>query len=186
MNTILSVLTHYSESTGKVVCAKRLSASGIGLLNSSIISSLGRIKQSFVLTDPNLLDMPIVYVSDAFLKLTGYSRHEVLGQNCRFLSGVDTDSSTLFQIKANIQAEQACTVRILNYRKDGSSFWNLLHISPVRNASGKIAYFVGVQTEDGRNHDRHGLSPEKRQLSVVGMVKVAIRTLSIGASTSRS
>ncbi|CAM8883626.1 unnamed protein product [Rhodiola kirilowii] len=186
MNTVLSVLTHYSESTGKVVCAKRLSASGIGLLNSSIISSLGRIKQSFVLTDPNLLDMPIVYVSDAFLKLTGYSRHEVLGQNCRFLSGVDTDSSTLFQIKANIQAEQACTVRILNYRKDGSSFWNLLHISPVRNASGKIAYFVGVQTEDGRNHDRHGLSPEKRQLSVVGMVKVAIRTLSIGASTSRS
>nr|AML76811.1 putative LOV domain-containing protein [Kalanchoe crenata] len=186
MNNILSVLTHYSESTGKLVCAKRSSSSGMGLLNSSIILSLGRIKQSFVLTDPNLPDMPIVYASDAFLTLTGYSRQEVLGQNCRFLSGVDTDSSTLFQIKVSIQAEQACTVRILNYRKDGSSFWNLLHISPVRNATGKIAYFVGVQTEGGRNHDRHGLSPEKRQLSVVGSVKIAIRTMSMGASTSRS
>nr|AML77328.1 putative LOV domain-containing protein [Loropetalum chinense] len=184
---ILSVLTHYSESTGRLVCVKRCSLSGMGRLGSSLIISLGRIKQSFVLMDPHLPEMPIVYASDAFLKLTGYARHEVLGCNCRFLSGVDTDSSTLFKIKESIQAEQACTVRILNYRKDKSSFWNFLHISPVRNASGKIAYFVEVQIEEGcKNQERQVLSPEMRQRSVVGAVRVAVRGSSMGAGTSKS
>lgn len=193
VNNILSMLIHYSELTGRLVSGKRCCLSGLGLLSSSsITSSLGRIKQSFVLTDPHSPDMPIVYASDSFLKLTGYDRREVLGRNCRFLSGVDTDPSTVFQIKESIQNEQACTVCILNYRKDNTSFWNLLHISPVRNASGKIAYFIGVQIEAScaKNQDGHGygqgVSPEMRQLSVVGAVKVAVRTLSMGAGSSRS
>ncbi|PSS13544.1 Protein TWIN LOV like [Actinidia chinensis var. chinensis] len=162
-------------------------SAGRGLLSSSLTLSLGRIKQSFVLTDPHLPDMPIVYASDAFLKLTGYARHEVLGHNCRFLSGVDTDFSSIFQIKESIRTEQACTVRILNYRKDRSSFWNLLHISPVRNASGKIAYYVGVQIDEScKSQDKHGLSPEMMQRGAVGAVKVAVRSLSIGAGTSES
>nr|AML76715.1 putative LOV domain-containing protein [Moringa oleifera] len=186
IDNVLSVLSHYSELTGKVVCGKRWCLPGAGFLSSSLNISLGRIKQSFVLSDPHLPDMPIVYASDAFLKLTGYDRHEVLGRNCRFLSGMDTDSSTQGQIKESIQCERACTVRILNYRKDKSTFWNLLHISPVRNASGKIAYFVGVQIEEGcKNQDRHGLSPEMRQLSVVGAVKVAVRSLTMGAGPSK-
>nr|AML78181.1 putative LOV domain-containing protein [Sideroxylon reclinatum] len=186
-NNILSVLSHYSELTGRLVCGKRCCFSGMDLLGSSLNISLGRIKQSFVLTDPHLPDMPIVYASDAFLKLTGYPRYEVLGRNCRFLSGVDTDFSTIFQIKESIRTEQACTVRILNYRKDQSSFWNLLHISPVRNASGKIAYYVGVQMDEGcKNQNKNGLSPQMTQRSVVGAVKVAVRSLSMGAGTSNS
>ncbi|XP_012091947.1 protein TWIN LOV 1 isoform X2 [Jatropha curcas] len=144
IDSILSVLTHYSESTGKLVCGKRCSIPGADLISSSLCISLGRIKQSFVLTDPHLPDMPIVYASDAFLKLTGYARHEVLGHNCRFLNGVETDCLTLKQIKESIQAEKACTVRILNYRKNKSTFWNLLHISPVRNATGKMPTGVGI------------------------------------------
>nr|AML79210.1 putative LOV domain-containing protein [Synsepalum dulcificum] len=187
INNILSVLSQYSEFTGRLVCGKRCCFSGMDLLGSSLNISLGRIKQSFVLTDPHLPDMPIVYASDAFLKLTGYSRQEVLGRNCRFLSGVDTDFSTIFQIKESIRTEQACTVRILNYRKDQSSFWNLLHISPVRNASGKIAYYVGVQIDEGcQNQNKHGLTPEMMQRGVVGAVKVAVRSLSMGAGTSNS
>ncbi|KAI7994462.1 Protein TWIN LOV 1 [Camellia lanceoleosa] len=187
INNILSVLSHYSELTGTLVCGKRCGLSGMGLLGSSLNISLGRIKQSFVLTTLHLPDMPIVYVSDAFLKLTGYARHEVLGRNCRFLRGVDTDFKTIFQIKESIQTELACTVRILNYRKDKSSFWNLLHISPVRSASGKIAYYVGVQTDENcKNQDKHGLSPLTRQRSVVGAVKVAVRSLLIGPGTSMS
>ncbi|CAN6550589.1 unnamed protein product [Malus baccata var. baccata] len=187
INNILSVLTHYSESMGRLVCGKRCSSSGVGLLSSALNISLGRIKQSFVLTDPNLPDMPIVYASDAFFKLTGYARHEVLGRNCRFLSGAETDSSMIYQIKESVQNETACTVRILNYRKDKSSFWNLLHVSPIRNASGKIAYFVGVQMEEGcKNQVRHGLSPEMRQLSAVGAVRIAVRSLSMGAGPSKS
>nr|AML77170.1 putative LOV domain-containing protein [Strychnos spinosa] len=142
MSNVLSVLTHYSQMTGKVVCGKRCCLSGMDLLDASLNISLGRIKQSFVLADPNLFDMPIVYASDAFLRLTGYARHEVLGLNCRFLSGLDTDPSTQFLIKECIQAERPCTVRILNYRKDKTSFWNFLHISPVRNATGKVIFLA--------------------------------------------
>nr|AML78771.1 putative LOV domain-containing protein [Platyspermation crassifolium] len=187
MNNILSVLTHYSESTGRLVCRKRCCLSGMGQLAASLNISLGRIKQSFVLTDPHSSHMPIVYVSDTFLELTGYARHEVLGRNCRFLSGQETDLSTQLQIRECMQTGQACTVCILNYRKDGSPFWNFLHISPVRNASGKIAYYVEVQTDATcMNLDKHKLSPETRQLSVVGAVKVAVRASSMVASTSNS
>ncbi|XP_065863058.1 protein TWIN LOV 1 isoform X1 [Euphorbia lathyris] len=188
INNILSVLIHYSESTGKLVCGKRCSLPGAGLISLSLNISLGRIKQSFVLTDPHLPDLPIVYASDAFLKLTGYARHEVLGRNCRFLSGADTDSAVLEQIRKSIQAEQACTVHILNYRKNKTTFWNFLHITPVRNATGKIAYIVGVQIEEGcKGEDsRHGLSPEMRQRSCVGAVRVAVRSSSIGAGCSKS
>ncbi|KAJ4960683.1 hypothetical protein NE237_020593 [Protea cynaroides] len=186
INNILSVLTHYSELTGKLVCGKRCNLSGTNLLGSSLIISLGRIKHSFVLTDPHSPDMPIVYASDAFLKLTGYARHEVLGKNCQFLNGPDTDAKVICQIRETIQNEQAFTVRILNYRKDGSSFWNHLHISPVRNASGKIAFYVGVHMEEGcKNVWDRGLSPEMGQLGVVGAVKVAVRSLSMGAGPSK-
>ncbi|KAK8627787.1 hypothetical protein V6N13_135388 [Hibiscus sabdariffa] len=186
-NDILSVLTHYSESTGRLVCGKRCSVPGVGYIGSSLNISLGRIKQSFVLIDPHLPGLPIVYASDAFLKLTGYDRHEILGLNFAVLNGADTDTSSLQQIKESIQTEQACTVRILSYRKDQSSFWNCLHLSPVRNATGKIAYFVGVQIdEECKNTDRHGLSPEMRQLSTVGAVKVAVRSSSMAAGSSKS
>nr|AML77427.1 putative LOV domain-containing protein [Argemone mexicana] len=186
INNILSLLTHYSELTGRLVCGKR-SNSVMSSITSSLNISLGRIKQSFVLTDSQLHDMPIVYASDAFLNLTGYSRHEVLGNNCRFLSGPDTDPKALCQIKDSIRSDQACSVRILNYRKNGSSFWNFLHISPVRNASGKIAFYVGVQIEeDVKNGGTKGLSPEMKQLGTVGAVKVAVRSLAMGPGSSRS
>ncbi|KAG2264437.1 hypothetical protein Bca52824_071516 [Brassica carinata] len=177
VGSVLSVLTRYSEFAGRLVCGKRNCLRGADCLSSSLVISLGRIKQSFVLTNPCLPDMPIVYASDAFLTLTGYKRHEVLGQNCRFLSGVDTDSSVLYEMKECILKGQPCTVQILNYRKDKSTFWNLLHISPVRNASGKTAYFVGVQMEAScKDIESKELRPEPRQLSVVGAVRVAVRS----------
>nr|AML78249.1 putative LOV domain-containing protein [Chlorogalum pomeridianum] len=176
---ILSILKYYRKHRDRLLCGKSCSLASVVPLNSSLNISLGRIKQSFVLTDPYLPDMPIVYASDAFLSLTGYSRHEVLGQNCRFLNGPDTDVEALQEIHDSIRAEQACTVRVLNYRKDESSFWNLLHISPVRNAAGKIAFHVRVQINEN-SKDVHGLSPEMRQLSAVAAVKVAVRSLSAG------
>ncbi|XP_012568267.1 protein TWIN LOV 1 isoform X2 [Cicer arietinum] len=171
MDNIFSVLTHYSELTGRLVSRKRCG-----------------IPDFPCRTNPHLPDMPIVYASDAFTKLTGYARNEVLGSNCRFLGGRNTDHSALHLIRESIKNEQPCTVRILNYRKDKSSFWNLLHISPVRNASGKVAYFVGVQIEDDYKNDeyRQCWRPDTRQLSVVGVVKVAVRSLSMSAGSSKT
>ncbi|CAN4094713.1 unnamed protein product [Withania somnifera] len=185
VNNIISVLANYSELRGRLVTDKRCCQSVTSLLSAPLNISFGRIKQSFVLTDAHLPDMPIVYASDAFLKLTGYLRHEVLGHNCRFLSGEDTDRDTQLQIKECFQNEQPCTVHILNYRKDGTPFWNFLHISPVRSASGKVAYFVGIQIEvTSEARGKQGLNLEMRHRSVVAAVKVAVRGWSMGASTS--
>ncbi|KAI4384245.1 hypothetical protein MLD38_002425 [Melastoma candidum] len=177
IHNIMSILTNYSQLANRLACGRRCCSDGLVLLGSSVVISLGRIKQSFVLSDVNLLDMPIVYASDAFLKLTGYNRNEVLGRNYRFLNGDETDSSTVLQIKECIHRNQPCTARILNYRKDGSSFWNVLHISPVRNASGKISHFVGIQIEEGcPTQKQDSLTPEMRQRGTVGAVRVALRT----------
>nr|AML78334.1 putative LOV domain-containing protein [Nymphaea sp. BC-2016] len=179
IDSIVSTLAHYSKLMGKSVCGRRCSSVHLRptRITSSLNISLGRIKQSFVLTDPYMPDIPIVYASDGFLNLTGYSRHEVLGRNCRFLHGADTDPDTVAQVRENIQSWKTFHVRILNYRKDGSSFWNCLHVSPARNASGKIAFYVEAQLDESSLNQADGLTPEMRQLGAIGAVKVAVRSL---------
>ncbi|GJN32188.1 hypothetical protein PR202_gb20672 [Eleusine coracana subsp. coracana] len=200
-NSIFSTLNRYSKLTGLVVCGKRCDSFGIPALSSSLNLSLGRIKQSFVLTDPNLPDNPIIYVSDAFLSLTGYyvcskltllleinsgySREEILGSNCRFLNGPGTSMEVLEEINRHVCSEKACTVDLLNYRKDGSSFRDLLHVSPIRDASGKVAFHIWVHLDVGTKHDFNGLTPEVWQLGAVGAVRVAVRGLSASGSLLR-
>uniref|UniRef100_A0ACD5VWP8 Uncharacterized protein n=1 Tax=Avena sativa TaxID=4498 RepID=A0ACD5VWP8_AVESA len=184
-NSIFSALNRYSKLTGLVVYGKRCSSVGIPALSSSLNLSLGRIKQSFVLTDRHLPDMPIVYASDAFLSLTGYSREEILGCNCRFLSGPGTSVEVLEEINRNICSEQACTVHLLNYRKDGSAFRDLLQVSPIRNSSGKVAFHVWVHLDESAKCDFNGLTPEIWQLGAVGAVRVAVRSLSASGSLLR-
>ncbi|KAF7021426.1 hypothetical protein CFC21_034381 [Triticum aestivum] len=184
-NSIFSTLNRYSKLTGLVVCERRCDSVGIPALSSSLNLSLGRIKQSFVLTDRHLPDMPIVYASDAFLSLTGYSREEILGCNCRFLNGPGTSAEVLEEINRHICREEACTVHLLNYRKDGSTFRDLLHVSPIRNSSGKVAFHVWVHLDESAKHDFSGLTPEVWQLGAVGAVRVAVRSLSASVCLSK-
>ncbi|XP_021313403.1 protein TWIN LOV 1 isoform X2 [Sorghum bicolor] len=175
-NNIVSVLNRYSKLTGLVVSSQRCSSVGIPALSSSLNLSLGRIKQSFVLTDSRLPDMPIIYASDAFTSLTGYSREEILGCNCKVLNGPGTSLEVL---------EEACTVDLLSYRKDGSSFCDLLHVSPIRDASGKVAFHIWVHLDMGAKHEFNGLVPEVWLLGAVGAVRVAVRGLSASGSLLR-
>ncbi|PSC68938.1 LOV domain-containing [Micractinium conductrix] len=119
---------------------------------SSLVNALGRVQDCFVLADPNLPDCPIVFASEGFLKLSGYPCHEVVGRNCRFLQGPGTCPQTVAQLRAAPAAEppRAVTVTLLNYRKADAGghqqpFWNSLHISPLRDAGGRVQYFAGVQ-----------------------------------------
>ncbi len=80
--------------------------------------------QHFVITDPLLKDNPIVYASQGFLQLSGYSLEEVLGRNCRFMQGVDTDRKKVAELHKAITEGVDCSVCLLNYKKDGSTFWN--------------------------------------------------------------
>ncbi len=101
----------------------------------------------FILTDPRLEDDPIVYANQSFLDLTGYPREEVLGRNCRFLQGPTTERDRVEAIRHALAAEQPVTVELRNHRRDGSPFVNEVHISPVRDASGEVVRFVGVQVD---------------------------------------
>ncbi|MBE2319303.1 SpoIIE family protein phosphatase [Solirubrobacter sp. CPCC 204708] len=101
----------------------------------------------FLLTDPHRPDHPIVYVNQSFLDMTGYAEDEVLGRNCRFLQGADTDPEAIDELRRAIAEERSTTVHLRNYRKDGTPFWNEVHIAPVRDADGTVARFVGVQVD---------------------------------------
>ncbi|HBL14006.1 MAG TPA: PAS domain-containing protein [Cyanobacteria bacterium UBA11162] len=100
-----------------------------------------------IITDARQPHHPIIYCNPAFEKITGYSRKEVIGRNCRFLQGLDTDPKTIEQIRQSLEAEKEVSVVIKNYRKDGTSFWNKLTISPIRDTTGCLTHFVGVQTD---------------------------------------
>ncbi|MDY6782092.1 MAG: PAS domain S-box protein [Cyanobacteriota bacterium] len=92
-------------------------------------------------------DAPIIYCNPAFERITGYSREEVLGRNCRFLQGTDTDGAAVEQIRAALRSRQECHVTLINYRKDGTPFWNELVLSPVCDEWGELAYYIGIQND---------------------------------------
>lgn len=100
-----------------------------------------------MIVDTNLPDMPLIYVNKAFELKTGYSAAEVLGRNCKFLQGNDTDQPELDKIRIALVLKSAARVTLRNYRKDGSLFLNELHISPVVDPNGEVRYFVGMQND---------------------------------------
>jgi PAS domain S-box-containing protein len=102
---------------------------------------------SFTLSDARLPDHPLVFVNPAFERTTGYAREEVEGRNCRFLQGPDTDPEAVARIRASLEAHEQLTITLLNYRKDGTPFWNELSLSPVHDAQGTLTHVVGIQSD---------------------------------------
>lgn len=98
-------------------------------------------RMPMLITDPRQEDNPIVFVNDAFFRLTGYSRSETLGRNCRFLQGPGTNSVDVGRIRNSIDRRVPIELELLNYRKDGSTFWNRLLISPVFDEDGQLTFF---------------------------------------------
>ena len=102
---------------------------------------------AMVLSDPTLPDCPMIAVNPAFCAVTGYTAEESVGRNCRFLQGARTDPDVAPRIRACLEAAQGCIEWIVNYRKDGKAFWNLLFISPVHDETGALRYFFGNQLD---------------------------------------
>ena len=97
------------------------------------------------IADATAEDYPLIYVSDGFEAITGYSRAEVLGRNCRFLQGENTREQPVAKMRAAIENRESVTVTLRNYRNDGTMFWNRVTISPVRDTNGNVAQFLGYQ-----------------------------------------
>nr|AML78011.1 putative LOV domain-containing protein [Solanum sisymbriifolium] len=132
-----------------------------------LATTLERIEKNFVITDPRLPDNPIIFASDSFLELTEFTREEILGRNCRFLQGPETDQATVQKIRDAIKEQREITVQLINYTKSGKKFWNLFHLQPMRDQKGELQYFIGVQL-DGSDHVeplRNRLSEQTEQKS---------------------
>ncbi|KAK5727903.1 hypothetical protein LTR17_012326 [Elasticomyces elasticus] len=99
----------------------------------------------FVLTDPSKADNPIVYASDGFVKVTGYARNEIIPRNCRFLQSRHTDRAAVRRLKNAIDKREESVELLLNIKKNGEPFWNLLYVTPLYDAHGNLAFFLGGQ-----------------------------------------
>jgi diguanylate cyclase (GGDEF)-like protein/PAS domain S-box-containing protein len=97
-----------------------------------------------IIADNNIADLPIIYVNPAFEQMTGYTSAEVLGKNCRFLQGEEQDQSGLNVVRRLLKNKENGKAELLNFRKDGSVFWNELTLAPVVNDRGFTSHFVGI------------------------------------------
>ena len=100
-----------------------------------------------VISNPRLPDNPIVECNDAFVALTGYQSSEIIGHNCRFLTGAGTEPWLKEMLRNGIRRRQPVMVEILNYKKDGTPFRNAVMVAPIFDAAGELEYFLGSQVE---------------------------------------
>lgn len=127
--------------------AKRLGKPNKKVLYLLKDRALEGASEGITISDPNLPDNPLIYVNSGFEAMTGYSKDEVIGRNCRFLQGPQTSRLAAEEIRQAIACQRPCVVEILNYRKDGSTFWNRLSITPVRDANGQVTHYIGIQSD---------------------------------------
>jgi len=92
-------------------------------------------------------DLPLVYANDAFTEITGYPLGDVLGRNCRFLQGVDTDPRGVNMLRQALRQGRDVSVVLRNYTSEGKSFWNEVSISPIRNRTDQVTHYVGTQID---------------------------------------
>lgn len=110
-------------------------------------SALDSCIVSVLVTDNRLPDNPIIYCNDAFERITGYTQEEIIGLNCRFLQGDNPDFDKVAYIKNAVTKGEGVTSKIMNFKKDGTPFWNELHISPIKDCSGNTTHFIGIQID---------------------------------------
>ncbi|CAO4142353.1 histidine kinase [Methylorubrum thiocyanatum] len=133
-------------------------------------AAVERTRMPMIVTDPRQPDNPIIFANRAFIRMTGYTVDELIGNNCRFLQGPDTDRDTVSDVRDAIREHREFATEILNYRKDGSSFWNALFVSPIFNRSGDLVYFFGSQLDVSRRRDAEESLHQSQKMESLGQL----------------
>ena len=129
-----------------------------------------------VITDATQPNNPMIYVNPSFERITGYSAAEVIGRDCRFLQGGDRNQIGILDLRQAIEEHRECHAVLLNYRKDGTPFWNDLYIAPVFNEHGELTNYIGIQTDitDQVKSNQQLLESEERLRTVLTSIKEGI------------
>lgn len=144
--------------------ARAATPQGLADRRELALVALERTRMPMVVSDPRLPDNPIILTNQAFLNLTGYTAAEVIGRNCRFLQGPETKPQAVATIREAIREQRDCDVEILNFRKDGSSFWNMLHLSPIHDDNGELIYFFASQKDITKRREAQAQEEVEHQL----------------------
>ncbi|MFD1611002.1 histidine kinase famiy protein [Sphingomonas tabacisoli] len=159
-------MNHWREST--------ISETGLERRDNVFFAAIEMTRMPMILTDPNLPDNPIAFANKAFLDLTGYEESEILGRNCRFLQGAQTDRETVAELRDAVKEGRSVATEILNYRRDGTPFWNAVFIGPVFDQSGKMVYQFASQLDVTRRRNTEQAFRQAQKMEAIGQLTAGL------------
>lgn len=157
---------HWREST--------ITRPGLEDRGDVFFAAIEMTRMPMILTDPSIDDNPIVFANKAFLDLTGYEEAEVLGRNCRFLQGAQTEPEQVAQLRHAVAAREAIAIEILNYKRDGTPFWNAVFIGPVYDTSGNLLYFFASQLDVTRRRESEQAFHQAQKMEAIGQLTAGL------------
>jgi len=159
-------LNHWRESV--------ISHPGLDERGNVFFAAIEMTRMPMILTDPNQPDNPIVFANKAFLDLTGYEESEIVGRNCRFLQGANTDRETIAEMREAIGAGRSVAAEVLNYKRDGTPFWNAVFIGPVFDQTGKLAYQFASQLDVTRRKNSEQAFRQAQKMEAIGQLTAGL------------
>ena len=131
-------------------------------------------RMPMILADPRQPDCPIVFANNAFLDLTGYEEGEVLNRNCRFLQGAGTDPAAVAELRDTIRQRRAVALEILNYRRDGTPFWNAIFMGPVFDQAGELIYYFASQLDVSKRRESEQSMRQAQKMEAIGQLTAGL------------
>ncbi|MBP0447631.1 PAS domain-containing protein [Roseomonas sp. SSH11] len=141
---------------------------------SVFFAAVEMTRMPMILADPRQDDCPIAFANNAFLDLTGYEEAEVVGRNCRFLQGAGTDPAHVRQLRDAIQEKRPTALEILNYRRDGTPFWNAIFMGPVFDKAGELIYFFASQLDVSKRRESEQQLRQAQKMEAIGQLTAGL------------